>query len=141
MYWIYRNDTEPFISSFHVLTSNTSFQYLSIHAMTVIACYSWFDLIWVYLVLFILNWINVKEKTSSTPNSLIRHGLKPLMLVVWPASEWSVLIENKAQVMTSLWVSWYNSPALLLLADMLYTSPLYGTINLMIYYFPSWLMT
>ena len=40
-YLSYRKDTEPFISCFHVLTSNTSFQYLSIHAMTFIACYSY----------------------------------------------------------------------------------------------------
>ena len=39
--WPYRKDTEPFISYFHVLTSNTSFQYLSIHAMSFIACYSY----------------------------------------------------------------------------------------------------
>ena len=37
----YRKDTEPFISCFHVLTSITSFQYLSIHAMTFIARYSY----------------------------------------------------------------------------------------------------
>ena len=36
----------------------------------------------VYLVLFMLNSINIKEKTNNTPNSLTRHGLKPLMLVV-----------------------------------------------------------
>ena len=38
---LYRKDTEPFISCFHVLTYNTSFQYLSIHAMTFIACYNY----------------------------------------------------------------------------------------------------
>ena len=37
----YRKDTEPFISCFCVLTYNTSFQYLSIYAMSVIACYNW----------------------------------------------------------------------------------------------------
>ena len=37
----YCKDTEPFISCFHVLTYNTSFQYLSIHAMSVIACYNY----------------------------------------------------------------------------------------------------
>ena len=36
----YRKDTEPFISCFRVLTYNTSFQYLSIHAMSFIACYN-----------------------------------------------------------------------------------------------------
>ena len=36
----------------------------------------------VYLVLFMLNSINIKEKTNNTPNSLTRHGLKPLMLGV-----------------------------------------------------------
>ena len=38
---MYRKDTEPFISCFRVLTYNTSFQYLSIHAMSVIACYNY----------------------------------------------------------------------------------------------------
>ena len=38
---LYRKDTEPFISCFHVLTCNTSFQYLSIHAMAFIACYNY----------------------------------------------------------------------------------------------------
>ena len=37
----YRKDAEPFISCFHGLTNNTSFQYLSIHAMSVIACYNY----------------------------------------------------------------------------------------------------
>ena len=38
---LYHKDTEPFIPCFHVLTSITSFQYLSIHAMTFIACYNY----------------------------------------------------------------------------------------------------
>ena len=36
----------------------------------------------VYLVLFMLNSINIKEKTNNTPNSLTRLGLKPLMFGV-----------------------------------------------------------
>ena len=40
----YHKDTEPFISYFHVLTSNTSFQYLSIHTqclslLVTVICY------------------------------------------------------------------------------------------------------
>ena len=35
----YCKDTETFISCFHTLTYNTSFQYLSNHTMSVIACY------------------------------------------------------------------------------------------------------
>ena len=42
----YRKDTQLFISYFNVLTSNTSFQYLSLHAMSVIACYSY--MLWRY---------------------------------------------------------------------------------------------
>ena len=37
----YLEDTEPFIPCFHVLTSYTSFQYLSIQAMTFIVCYNY----------------------------------------------------------------------------------------------------
>ena len=40
-HYFYRKYTEPFISCFHVLTSNTSFQYLSIHAMSFIACFNY----------------------------------------------------------------------------------------------------
>ena len=39
--WYYPKDTEPFISCFRVLTYNTSFQYISNHAMSVIACYNY----------------------------------------------------------------------------------------------------
>ena len=39
--FIYRKDTEPFISCFHVLTSTTSFQYISIHTMSFIALYNY----------------------------------------------------------------------------------------------------
>ena len=45
---LYRKDTEPFIPYFHVLTFITSFQYLSIHAMSFIACYSY--MLSIYLI-------------------------------------------------------------------------------------------
>ena len=45
IFFMYRKDTEPFISCFHVLTFNTSFQYLSIHAMSFIACYNYISVI------------------------------------------------------------------------------------------------
>ena len=53
---LYGKDTEPFISCFHVLTSNTSFQYLSIHAMSFIACYSY--MLSIYLIG--INHVNIK---------------------------------------------------------------------------------
>ena len=49
---MYRKDTEPFISCFRVLTYNPSFQYLSIHAMSAIACYNY---IWMILIIVKLN--------------------------------------------------------------------------------------
>ena len=45
---MYRKDTEPFISCFRVLTYKTSFQYLSIHAMSIIACYNYIWMILIY---------------------------------------------------------------------------------------------